>query len=245
MSRFIFVADSAERTSGTRSHPVFEGLGLEGIKGYCIDNFSGSTIMYNVHSGNNWIDLYYDGLGDDSVQITNGNYTTDTLKIALDTALTTLLATPVTVTFDSTTWKCTVQCLGKHFYLNPQGAHMTTSLLPTLGFTVQTSGDFHTVSGDSIFNLSPPAIIHIKCLTLSALHKHPNKNALVTTTTILSIPITTTFGKYITYSPSEAYNFDFSKSSDIDTLEFILTDDNDQELTHLLKDWIITLILKK
>lgn len=162
------LVNSERRTTGTNENfaltisPPILFVNRVIITGYSIP-----VSFYNINSTNNTL-IYTDDIGvDESVTITPGNYTGESLATALEDGMN----AGISVSFDNATFKFTFVYTGVLFELKTNVAppgNILSTLFPLLGFntTVNQTGAT-TYTSDQIANLAKPRYIQIKSSLIS------------------------------------------------------------------------------
>ena len=244
--RFMWICDSKNRDEGTigkysitfnDGYPYF----LDKLKRMTFENFNLRVVWYNVKTGfNDWIDATLDGVNQISCQIPQGNYTASTLKTQLQTSLTTLFGSPVTVIIDDKTFSFHISCAVNFSLLFTSGTHANKSIWYQIGYFNDTTFG-KSCDSEYPYDLSPPRWLAVKSNKLSSLMKMRNIKDEKYSTTILQIPCDRVFTETLIYRPTTEFWFNIGPSGAIKDIDITLTDQDDYEIEPLL-DWCITFI---
>lgn len=157
----LFIVKSADRTSGTSSNFVWHNKEMSqmlfNIRELELMSVHIPNTIYNIRTGVN--NTFTINRGTNTVTLSAGMYTIDTLVSAVQTALgVTDGATTWTVTYSSTTGRVTIA--GTNAFTITWG---TTSPKQALGFSTDTTSNT-TVTGDQSYTLVHPYEIYITIL---------------------------------------------------------------------------------
>ena len=242
----MLLLESANRTSGTiNSYSTAFSTPLKNIKGFSIDFVEFSLNIPNINESNRYYDIEFFESNTISGSVPIGNYSTSTLKTALEASLNALGHSTFTVTFSDVNFTCTIQHnVSQNFrLLFASGTNSTKNLSSVLGFTPGSDTLFHgSLTGENPFHLIPPSVVEIRSTALTSNMQVPNRDGDSLSQAICMVPIDTIYGSTVIYRPMDCV-FDFIRPITFSTIDIQITDTNGNPLA-LAETWSCCLILR-
>jgi len=244
------VLDSAKRTSGSEENFSITLIRpINNVKHIKITDINLPLSYYNINVNNNTLHFYHPFSTDFNVVIPVGNYTGETLAIALATGMNTAPNLGgFTVTFDVNTFKFTFSNAALFRLRGPTGIS-TSTLWSYLGFSTEAVADALTVTSNEVANLSSPRYIKIKSNILGAPHQRiyqtqfgNNSSGGIEDNTILTVFPDSNFGCTLVQSNLDK-NIRYVHSFKITNIDLFLTDEDDQAIILNGNSWVLALIL--
>jgi len=192
------------------------------------------------------------GAGAGSAQITAGNYTTSTITTALKTALESIMGATATVTYNSTTNKFTLAHSGTSFFVDTTASN---NIAYAIGFESNQSAST-SLTSDAVVDLSGPKHLVLKStiLTQYAAEKNTTSATLaaiyvnnlgVSDNILHTIPINAQPSGIILDVPLRTSSIRLNRIISFqNNIDFLLEDDEGNEIELNGKEWSIKLIFK-